>query len=59
MDNFKLITFIEGIESVWQSGPRKVEYGWHENHVPQWIVPVVGRWFVTTMGRGAGRDGAR
>lgn len=23
MDNFKLITFIEGIESVWQSGPRK------------------------------------
>jgi hypothetical protein len=26
-----------------------VEYGWYENHVPQWIVPVVDRWFVTTM----------
>lgn len=26
-----------------------VEYGWYENPVPQWIVPVVGRWFVTTM----------
>jgi hypothetical protein len=62
MDDFELNTFIEGIESVLQSGPRKdatsvvfltlmpgVEYGWHENHVPQWIVPVVGRWFVTTM----------
>jgi len=26
-----------------------VEYGWYENPVPQWIVPVMGRWFVTTM----------
>jgi hypothetical protein len=62
MNDFKLNTFIEGIPSVWQSGPRNdatsvvfltlmpgVEYGWHENPVPQWIVTIVGRWFMTTM----------
>ena len=62
MDDFELNTFIEGAESVWQSGPRKdatsvvfltlmpgVEYDRHENPELQWIVPVVGRWFVTTM----------
>jgi hypothetical protein len=60
--DFKLNTFIKGIPSVWQSGPRNdatsvvfltlmpgVEYGWHENPVPQWIVTIVGRWFMTTM----------
>lgn len=62
LDDFKLITFIQGIASVWQSGPRDgatgvvflslvpgQEYEWHENPVLQWIVPIVGRWFVTTM----------
>ena len=62
LDDFKLITFIQGIASVWQSGSRDdatgvvflslvpgQEYEWHENPVLQWIVPIVGRWFVTTM----------
>lgn len=62
MNDFKLNTFIEGIPSVWQSGPRNdatnvvfltlmpgVEYGWHENPVSQWIVTIMGRWFMTTM----------
>ena len=62
LDDFKLITVIDGIPSVWQSGPRDdartivfltlmpgQTYDWHENPVPQWIVPIVGRWFVTTM----------
>ena len=62
LDDFKLTTFIQGMASVWQSGPREdarnivfltlmpgQEYDWHENPVPQWIVPIVGRWFVTTM----------
>ena len=62
LDDFKLITFIKGMASVWQSGPRDdatcvlflslvpgQEYEWHENPVLQWIVPIVGRWFVTTM----------
>jgi hypothetical protein len=62
LDDFKLITFIQGMASVWQSGPRDdatavvflslvpgQEYEWHENPVLQWIVPIVGRWFVTTM----------
>ena len=26
-----------------------VDYDWHENPVPQWIVPLSGRWFVETM----------
>ena len=62
LDDFRLITFIDEIPNVWQSGPRDdatrvlfltlmpgVVYEWHENPVPQWIVPIVGRWFVTTM----------
>lgn len=62
LDDFKLITFIQGMASVWRSGPRDdatdvvflslvpgQEYEWHENPVLQWIVPIVGRWFVTTM----------
>ena len=62
LDDFRLITFIDGIPSVWQSGSRDDArtivfltlmpgqiYDWHENPVPQWIVPIVGRWFVTTM----------
>jgi hypothetical protein len=62
LDDFKLITFVQGMASVWQSGPRDdttgvvflslvpgQEYEWHENPVLQWIVPIVGRWFVTTM----------
>jgi hypothetical protein len=62
LDDFELITFIEGMANVWQSGPRDdvknvvflslvpgQEYEWHENPVLQWIVPIVGRWFVTTM----------
>lgn len=62
LDDFSLTTFIPGIPSLWRSGPREdvtavlfltampgQVYGWHENPVPQWIVPITGRWFVTTM----------
>lgn len=62
LDDFELITFIQGMASVWKSGPSDdatgvvflslvpgQEYEWHENPVLQWIVPIVGRWFVTTM----------
>jgi hypothetical protein len=64
--DFELTTFIEGMTSIWKSDaspkPTKiffltlvpgVDYGWHENPAPQWIVPISGRWFVETM------DGAR
>lgn len=60
--DFELTTFIEGMTSIWKSEasptPTKVvflrlvpgvDYGWHENPAPQWIVPVSGRWYVETM----------
>lgn len=60
--DFELTTFIPGMTSIWKSDaspkPTKivfltlvpgVDYGWHENPAPQWIVPISGRWYVETM----------
>jgi len=60
--DFNLTSFIQDIPEIWRSPSREApttilflhlvagqEYGWHENPVPQWIVPLSGRWFVETM----------
>jgi len=60
--DFELTTFIEGMTSILKSNTEAkptnivflnlvpgVDYGWHENPVPQWIVPIKGRWWVETM----------
>ncbi len=62
VDDFSLTSFIDGIPKVWRSQARQggdtilflnlvpgQNYGWHENPVPQWIVPISGRWYVETM----------
>ena len=58
---FRLDIVSEGAAQIWQrdgGSPSKVLFltlipgqdsSWHENPAPQWIVPLSGRWFVTTM----------
>jgi hypothetical protein len=62
VENFELAHLAEGMQSLWRTPTEQdttgiviiqvepdVDYGWHENPVPQWIVPLSGRWFVETM----------
>jgi hypothetical protein len=62
VENFELAHLAEGTQSLWRTPTEQdttgiviiqvepdVDYGWHENPVPQWIVPLSGRWFVETM----------
>jgi hypothetical protein len=62
VENFEVAHLAEGMQSIWRTPTQQgctgivvikvepdVDYGWHENPVPQWIVPLSGRWFVQTM----------
>ncbi len=62
VDNFDLAHLAEGMQSIWRTPTLPgitglviinvepgVAYAWHENPVPQWIVPLSGRWYVETM----------
>jgi len=62
LDSFQILHLAEGIRSIWRTPTQEgvtgivlikvepdVDYDWHENPVPQWIVPLSGRWFVETM----------
>ena len=62
LDSFQILHLAEGIQSIWRTPTQEgttgivlikvepdVDYDWHENPVPQWIVPLSGRWFVETM----------
>lgn len=62
INDFELTTFIQGMTGILKSNTTAkptnivflnlvpgVDYGWHENPAPQWIVPLSGRWWVETM----------
>lgn len=62
VDDFNLSAISEGSAELWQS-PGKIgttksiflelvpgnDSGWHENPLPQWIIPLYGSWWVETM----------
>lgn len=62
IEGFTFKTISEGSSLMWQSpgivGSTRTLFvelipgsngGWHENPMPQWIIPLSGRWFVETM----------
>ena len=62
VDTFDLSHLAEGMVNIWRTPTQGgttgslflhvvpgVTYDWHENPLPQWIVPLSGRWFVETM----------